>query len=314
MTTPATGVVVMSYGTPARTEEIPEYYTHIRRGNPPTPEQLANLVGRYEALGGVSTLRERTQAQRTQLAGALDAQSPGGYRVVVGQRHASPFIADAVTQLAQPTDGTMPCARIIGLVLAPHYSGFSVGHYSTQLHDAAERYDIEAITIPHWYDLPEYTDFLANSVRESLAQIDAPRDETLVVFTAHSLPERLLVDDPYVEQLEQGAQAVADRLGLSEDQFAIAWQSAGATNDEWRGPDICTLIRDVAQAGRFKGIVVCPHGFTADHLEVAYDLDIQARGVAEKAGIAFTRARVLNDDRTVFRALAHWVALMAGTP
>lgn len=309
-----TGVVAMAYGTPATPADIPAYYTHIRRGRPPTEEQLANLVARYDALGGVSELAARTEAQRARLAEALEIQRPGAFRVVIGQRHAAPFVADAVDALAHPTDGSLPPERIVGIVLAPHFSGFSIGHYRDQLAEAAAAHGMDAVTIPHWYELPEYTAFLAAAVRESLDALGTPEESTKVLFTAHSLPERLLVDDPYPDQLLAGATAVAHRVGLQPGSgWSIAWQSAGATDDKWRGPDIRDVIRDLAATGRVEGLVVCPHGFTADHLEVSYDLDIEARGIAEELGLAFTRTRVLNDDAAVFRALAEWVQLSAGT-
>lgn len=312
---PPTGVVVMAYGTPATPGDIPDFYTHIRRGRPPTTDQLTDLERRYEALGGVSRLRERTEAQRARLAAALEHASPGRFRVVIGQRHAPPFIDDAVTTLARPGALSMPCDRIIGLVLAPHYSGYSIGHYTDTLAEAAGRFGIDAVTIPHWYDLPAYTHFLASSVVEAQDHSGVPTSATHVVFTAHSLPERLLVDDPYPEQLAAGARAVADAVGLDGwAGWSIAWQSAGATDDAWRGPDITEVLRDLGERPDVEGVVVCPHGFTSDHLEVAYDLEIEARRVATDVGLTFTRTAVMNDDPTVFAALAEWVELTAATP
>ncbi len=310
-----TGVVVMAYGTPAGPDDLEAYYTHIRHGHPPTEAQLAALAARYDALGGVSRLRERTEAQRSRLAAALDRRAPGRFRVLTGQRHAAPFIADAVDRLARPLDGSLPCARIVGLVLAPHYSGYSVGHYAETLQVEADRHDVESVTIPHWYDLPEYATFLARAVRDAGEKLGTDPRATHVLFTAHSLPERLLVDDPYPDQLHEGAAVVA-RLGGLEDWagWSIAWQSAGATDDAWRGPDVTAVLADLAADDRIGGVVVCPHGFTSDHLEVAYDLDIEARNVATAAGLAFARTRVLNDDPDVFAALAEWVELSAGAP
>lgn len=315
-----TGVVVMAYGTPASPGDVLDYYTHIRRGRPPTDEQLANLVARYDALGGVSQLAARTEAQRARLAERLEIDHPGGYRVVTGQRHAAPFIADAVESLAHPTDGSLPPERIVGLVLSPHFSGFSVGHYRDTLAEAAAAHGIEAVTVPHWYDLPEYSVFLAAAVREAVQAVGTDERATAVLFTAHSLPERLLVDDPYPDQLEAGAAAVARLARLQPAPtdgvgpgWSVAWQSAGATDDAWRGPDVRDALRDLAASGAVDGVVVCPHGFVADHLEVSYDLDIEARRVADDVGLAFARTRVLEDDPNVFTALARWVALAAAT-
>lgn len=304
MTQQRIGVVVMAYGTPATPADIPEYYTHIRRGRPPTEAQLANLVDRYETLGGVSNLAAQTEAQRARLAEQLERIAPGRYVVVNGNRHASPFIEEAVPQLVDDRDGD-PISSIVGLVLAPHYSGFSVGHYAQRLADAAEEAGLVSTTIHHWFDLDEQVQFLATAVRDALAEVDTPLSATRVVFTAHSLPERVLVDDPYPDELRAGATLIAEAVGLTD--WSIAWQSAGATDDAWRGPDILEVIRDLADNGHTEGIVVCAHGFVADHLEVAYDLDVQAREVADEVGLKFARTRSLHDDPTVFGALAELV-------
>lgn len=297
---PHLGVIVMAYGTPRTPADIPAYYTDIRRGRPPTEAQLADLVRRYDALGGSSRLAERTEAQRAGLASALDAQAPGRTTAVLGQRHAAPFIEDAVATAIEAG-----ATQLIGLVLAPHYSGFSIGHYRDRLDAAAAERGVSAVTVPHWHLLPAYVDFLASAVRDARTTIGTDPSRTRVVFSAHSLPERLLVDDPYPVELTEGAAAVAAQLGLAaETDWSLGWQSAGATPEPWRGPDITEVIHDLAFGGAVDGMVVCPHGFVADHLEVAYDLDIEARAVADKAGIAFARTRVLNDDATVLAALA----------
>ena len=312
MASPRTGVVVMAYGTPRTPDDVPAYYTDIRRGRPPSPEQLADLVRRYDAIGGVSPMAERTEAQRAGLQAALDERAPGRFVTALGQRHAAPFIEDAVAELAM---GPEPIERLVGLVLAPHYSAFSIGHYAGRLSDAAAGYGIRADTIEHWHLEPAYLSFLATAVTDALASLDAvpgPTTSVKVVFTAHSLPERLLVDDPYPAQLRDSAAAVADRVGLTPwAGWSLAWQSAGATPEPWRGPDICQVIRDLAETGRSDGIVVCPQGFVSDHLEVLYDLDIEARGVAESAGLRFARTRVLNADPTVLGALADRVVARA---
>ena len=297
-------VVVMAYGTPARPEDVEAYYTHIRRGRPPEPEQLADLQRRYDALGGVSPLAQRTEAQRAAIEAALEARAPGRYRVVLGQKHAAPFIEDAVTTLA---DGG--AARVVGLVLAPHYSGFSVGEYQRRLAEAAAERGLTATGVDQWHLEPAYLDFLAGAVRDTLAPLP---DRTRLVFTAHSLPERVLVDDPYPDQLRESAAAVVDRVGPAAADWDLAWQSAGRTPEPWRGPDILEVIRDLAAAGDHDGIAVCAQGFVADHLEVLYDLDIEARAVADEVGLAFGRTASLNAEPTVMAALADLV--VAATP
>ncbi|QXC63388.1 ferrochelatase [Aquihabitans sp. G128] len=298
------GVVVMAYGTPASPEDVEPYYTHIRRGRPPTPEQLANLQMRYDALGGTSTLAARTRDQIQRLTDALEAKAPGRFVVTIGQKHAAPFIEDGVATLADAG-----ASHVVGLVLAPHYSGFSVGQYHERAAEAATERGIGFTGIERWHDEPAYRAFLGTAVRDALGTLP---EKTKVVFTAHSLPERVLAGDPYPDELWASAEAVAIAGGLNRwAGWSMAWQSAGATPEPWRGPDILEVIRDLAATGRADGILVCPQGFVADHLEVAYDLDIEAQKVADEAGIAFARTRVLNDDATVLAALADKVVATA---
>lgn len=298
------GVVVMAYGTPATPDDVEAYYTHIRRGRPPSPEQLADLRRRYDALGGTSTLAARTRDQLAALTTALDERAPGRFRVALGQKHAAPFIEDGVAELA-----AAGADRIVGLVLAPHFSKASVGEYQARAGEAAAAAGVGFTAIERWHDLPAYRSFLAEAVTDALASLP---ERTKVVFTAHSLPERVLVDDPYPDELWASAHAAATALGLGRwDGWSVAWQSAGATPEPWRGPDVLAVIRELAATGRADGILVCPQGFVADHLEVAYDLDLEAQAVADDAGIAFARTRVLNDDPVVLGALADRVVALA---
>jgi ferrochelatase len=291
------GVLVMGYGTPASVDDIEPYYTHIRRGRPAPPELLEELIGRYAAIGGISPLAARTEAQRVAIETALEAIAPGRYHVVLGQKHATPFIEDAVEDLAAAGITTT-----VGLVLAPHYSGFSVGQYQGRAAEAGKAHGITHHAIDSWHLDPAYVDFLTAAVAEADATLP---DNRKVLFTAHSLPERVLADDPYPEQLRQSAAAVGDRLGLDPwSDWSIAWQSAGRTPEPWRGPDILDVLRELAATGATEGVLVCAQGFVADHLEVLYDLDIEAAGMAGELGLAFARTRSLNDDPTVMAALA----------
>lgn len=285
----ALGVVVMAYGSPATPEEIEPYYTHIRRGRPPTDEQLADLRRRYDVLGGTSTLRARTDAQVRVLQDALGAD----VEVRLGMKHASPFIEDAVASFGREVD------RIVGVVLAPHYSAMSVGEYIERAQSAAA---VPFRALTSWATLPEYVTFLASAVRDALAGMP-PR--TKVLFTAHSLPARIVdAGDPYPDEVRATAAAVAGQVGLAPwTQWSTGWQSAGRTPEPWLGPDVLQVVADLGRDGG-DGLVVCPCGFVSDHLEVAYDLDVEATAAAERAGIAFARTRVLNDDETVLRALA----------
>lgn len=307
MTAPV-GVAVMAYGTPSSPDDIERYYTDIRRGRAPTPEQLAALRGRYESLGGVSTMGARTAAQCQGLADALDKTAPGGFVVALGQKHAPPTIEQAVEDLA-----ARGCSNAVGLVLAPHFSRTSVGDYHRRAIEAAESAGVDYRGIPQWYTEPAYTGFLATAVRDALDGLGTSERATKVLFTAHSLPERVLVDDPYPTQLHDGASRIAEQAGLLPwAGWALAWQSAGRTGDAWRGPDVLEVIAQLSDSGRAEGVVVCPHGFVADHLEVAYDLDQVARDAAEQAGLAFARTQVMNADPTVVEALAALVQREAG--
>jgi len=300
------GLVVMAYGTPPTPADIEPYYTHIRRGRPPTPEQLAELTARYEAIGGTSPLARRTEAQRAALAGALDERMPGRWTVALGQKHAEPFIEDAVSDLAE-----VGVTRAVGLVLAPHWSRASVGEYQRRAAEAGAERGVTLHAVDHWHLEPAFLDFLATAVTD--ARTGFP-DRHKLLFTAHSLPESALVDDPYPEQLRESATAVADRLGLGPwADWGLAWQSAGRTPEPWRGPDILQVVRDLAATGRADGVLVCAQGFTSDHLEIVYDLDIETARVAAEVGLSFARTRSLNDDPTVMAALADLVVAQLAT-
>jgi ferrochelatase len=281
-----TGVVVMAYGTPASADEIEAYYTHIRRGRRPTEEQLDDLRSRYDAIGGLSPLRRIAEAQRAGLASALGDD----HRVVLGYKHASPFIEDAAMALDDVD-------RVVGIVLAPHYSRGSIGEYVERLGQP---------TIESWHDLPEWRAFEAQAIRTALK--DLP-ERTTVLFTAHSLPERVLAGDVYEDELSASATAIAEEVGLDRASWTLAWQSAGRTPEPWRGPDVLEAMSSVDA----EAVLVCPQGFTADHLEVLYDLDIAARERADTLGLAFARTTMLNDDAVVLSALAERVRSFSTT-
>jgi ferrochelatase len=303
----------MAYGTPSAPDEVEAYYTHIRRGRPPAPEQLADLVRRYEAIGGVSPLAARTADQVTGIAAALDTAERGSWRVALGNKHAAPFLEDAVDALARPAGLDGPVSAIVGLVLAPHHSRGSVGEYHERARAAAGRHGVPYAGIDSWCDEAAWLDAQADRVRTALAGMP---DGTHVLFTAHSLPERILADDDYADQLATSAAAIAARAGLPATAstladglrppgaWSLAWQSAGRTPEPWRGPDVLDVVRSLGAAGDVPGVLVCPQGFVSDHLEVLYDLDVDAARVAAEAGLAFARTASINDEPAVLRALA----------
>lgn len=305
MTNNKTAVLLMAYGTPRSTEEILPYYTDIRRGRVPTPEQLADLTARYDAIGGISPLAARTEAQRDALQRALDTEAPGEYHVQLGLKHAHPMIEESVNDLAQQGFTT-----IIALVLAPHYSSYSIGQYVGRATEAALPHGITVIGIDSWATEPAFIRFIANDMEQKRSNMPA---RTRVLFTAHSLPQRIIDGgDPYPQELHATATAVATQLNMNEgDDWGIAWQSAGRTPEPWIGPDILAVLQEIADTKSADGVVVSACGFVADHLEVLYDLDIEAQHLADKLGLAFARTACVNDDAEVMTALAHRVVLAA---
>lgn len=291
------GLLVMSYGSPASPDDIEDYYTHIRRGRPPSPEQLAELRGRYEAIGGISPLVERTRSQAAALAAALEEADAGGWLVGLGNKHSPPYIEDGLAELAEAG-----VREVIGLVLAPHFSKASVGGYHERATAAAGEHSVRYRGIESWHDEPAWLDLQADGVRAGLEKLPA---SAKVFFTAHSLPERVLADDPYADNLRASASAIAERAGLRRwAEWSLVWQSAGRTPEPWRGPDILQALRELAATGGTEGVLVCPQGFVSDHLEILYDLDIEAARVAAEVGLAFARTASVNDDPEVMEALA----------
>ncbi len=298
MTSERIAVLLMAYGTPRTKDEILPYYTDIRRGRAPTPELLAELTARYDAIGGLSPLKQLTEAQQSGLQRALDFLEPDRYSVFLGLKHATPFIEESVAEIA-----AQGFTRIVGVVLAPHFSSYSIGQYLGRTREAAEPHGIEVTGVESWAVEPAFIDFLAGDMRTKLLNLPA---RTKVLFTAHSLPQRIIdAGDPYPNELRSTAEAVASAVGLS--QWSIAWQSAGRTPEPWIGPDILAVIDELAatEGGeKVDGVLVCACGFVADHLEVLYDLDIEAERHASERGLAFARTACVNDDGAVMAALA----------
>ena len=317
------GVLVMAHGTPATPEEIEPFYTSIRRGRPPTPELLADLVRRYDALGGTSPLAERTRRQVEGLAAALEAAAPGAYTIAYGAKHTPPRIEDGVAALHD-----QHVEQIIGLVLTPHQSSLGSGEYLRRAAGAAQATTppTDFVGVQSWYRAPGLADLLAARTAAALDNLtSAQRQKTTVFFTAHSLPEKAIVDgDPYPDQVHQSASDIAVLLGFDPagdmtdatatgtgPEWGVAWQSPGKTTDPWMGPELLSEIRRVAADGA-TSVVVCPVGFVSDHLEILYDLDIEAAEVARSLGVTFTRTASLNDDPEFLRVLADVVR--AATP
>lgn len=295
-----TGVLVMAYGTPSTPDDVEAYYTRIRHGRAPTPELLADLVRRYNAIGGTSPLAERTAAQVAGIADALEAAAPGEFDVRFGSKYEPPLLEETANSFRD--DGF---TKVIGLVLAPHSSSMSTVQYMERAKEALG-VDIELIEIGEWYDAPGFLELIATRVNDALSRIEEDRRSTTeVLFSAHSLPEKILANgDTYPEQLRDSAAKAASLAGVSA--WDVAWQSAGRTADPWIGPDILQVLREKHAAG-ITSIVSCPIGFVADHLEVLFDIDVEAMGVANEIGLELVRTSSLNDDPAFVEILANVV-------
>jgi protoporphyrin/coproporphyrin ferrochelatase len=274
-------VVLMAYGSPSSAEDVRPYLEDVRGGRPVSDKAVEELAERYRRIGGRSPLDEVTEAQRAALEREL------GLSVFVGMKHWRPRIAEAV-EAALAAGAT----RIVGLVLAPHYSRLSVGGYRERLERAlAGR--AELVLVESWHDEPGFLDVLAERVRGT---------DAWVVFTAHSLPARILAEgDPYREQLLETSRLVAQRAGLG--RWSFAFQSASATGEPWLGPDVLEELERLAAEG-VRSVLVAPIGFVSDHLEVLWDLDVEAREKADELGLELARIESLNDDPAFVRALA----------
>jgi protoporphyrin/coproporphyrin ferrochelatase len=271
----STAVVLMAYGSPDRLEDVPAYYADIRGGRPISPERLEELVERYRRLGVEvrNPLNEITEQTRAALEQEL------GLPVHTGMRHWRPRIADAAERALAAGART-----IVGLVLAPHFSAMSIGAYRRQLEEAfAGR--AEVVFVDCWGSEPGYVELLAERLRGTTAH---------VVFTAHSLPARILdAGDPYRDELLASSGLVAERAGV--DDWSFSFQSASPTGEPWLGPDILDHLADLHARG-VRDVLVCPIGFVSDHLEVRWDIDVAAQEKAAELGMTLRRIEMPNAD------------------
>jgi ferrochelatase len=297
-----TGILLMAYGTPERLEDVGEYFTHIRGGRRPSDEAVAHLTARYARVGGGTPLRKITEAVRDGLQTEL-AKSDAPYRVYVGMKHWHPYIAETLAQMQR--DGIR---EVIALALAPHYSRMSIGAYKHALDEAnaALGNPFTFHLVESWHLEPAFIAMIAERVKVAVKRIQrAGQRVPLVVFTAHSLPVRIREwSDPYEAQLLASATAVADALELRDWRFA--WQSAGGTTEPWIGPDMLEYLDELAKEG-VKQVVQVPIGFVSDHLEVLYDIDIEAVEAARRLGIQLVRTELPNASPELIRTLRHIV-------
>lgn len=296
-----TGLLLMAYGTPRSREEIEPYYTHIRRGRKPPQELLDDLTERYEAVGGVNRFAEITDEQVSALEREMNKRYPdrefAGY---LGLKHIAPFVEDAVDQMKK--DGI---TEAISLVLAPHYSSYSVKEYNGRAKEHSESVNGPLIhSIESWYKEPGFISYWVKAIQDTFASMPAEdRERAVVIFSAHSLPEKILKSgDPYPTQLEETAKLIAEEAGIAH--FAIGWQSAGNTPEPWIGPDVQDLTRELDARHGYRAYVYCPVGFIAEHLEVLYDNDMECKAVTDELGVHYYRPPMPNARPAFISCLA----------
>lgn len=295
------GLLVMAYGTPYKEEDIERYYTHIRHGRKPSDEMLEDLRSRYEAIGGISPLARITQEQGEKLEQHLNSiQDEIEFKMYLGLKHIEPFVEDAVKSMKE--DGITEAASI---VLAPHFSTFSVKSYNGRAKEEAERLGGLSITsVESWYQEPKFIGYWAKKVKEAFASMPADeKDNSVLIVSAHSLPEKILQSgDPYPNQLQETADLIAEQAGV--ENYEVGWQSAGNTPEPWLGPDVQDLTRDLYNEKGYKAFVYTPVGFVADHLEVLYDNDYECKVVTEEVGASYYRPEMPNSQPEFIDAMA----------
>jgi len=292
----------MAYGGPNSLEEVEPYLLDVR-GNRPTSQEIIHEVReRYRQIGGRSPILERTCDQANALEAALNERGQN-FKVFVGMRHWHPFIDQALAEM--PAAGIK---KVVGLVMAPHYSRLSIGAYFKKIQAAGS--SLEIAPVERWHLLPGYLDALAGRVQSALQRFPADvRDKVPVIFTAHSLPERILEwNDPYADELNATVVELAKRLGANPYEFAF--QSAAISNDPWLGPDAGEVIQRLASEGR-KHVLIAPIGFVCEHVEVLFDVDIVYKGQAESLGMQLERIEMLNTAPQMINGLADLVLNVA---
>ncbi|MBX9997499.1 MULTISPECIES: ferrochelatase [Priestia] len=295
------GLLVMAYGTPYKEEDIERYYTHIRRGRKPSPEALEDLQNRYEAIGGISPLAKITQQQMESLEKRLnEVQDEIEFKAYLGLKHIEPFVEDAVE--AMHKDGIK---EAVSIVLAPHFSTFSVKSYNGRAKETAEKLGGPIIhSVESWYSEPKFIQYWATRVKQTFDLIDEKkRQKAVLIVSAHSLPEKIIAaGDPYPNQLQETADLIAQAAGI--EHYEIGWQSAGNTPEPWIGPDVQDLTRELHEEKGYTSFVYTPVGFIADHLEVLYDNDYECKVVTDEIGADYYRPEMPNAQPEFIDGLA----------
>jgi ferrochelatase len=292
------GVLVMAYGGPNNIDEVEPYLLDVRGYRPTAPEIIHEVRERYREIGGRSPILEQTCAQADALDRALNAER-ADFKVFVGMRHWHPYIKDTLAQMQ--ADGI---ERAVGLVMAPHFSRLSIEAYYKRIEQAGS--SIQIARVEDWHLLPGYLDALAERVRAALMRFpENVRADVPVIFSAHSLPERILSwDDPYPRQLQETTAALVERLGAQPHDFA--YQSAAISNEPWLGPEVGQKIKEYAAQG-VRHILLCPIGFVCEHVEILYDIDIVYQKLARSLDLQLERIEMLNAAPTAISGLAGMV-------
>lgn len=291
MTKKRMGLLVMAYGTPYTLDDLIPYYTHIRHGRKPTPEMIEDLRNRYEAIGGISPLARITLDQGEKLEQHLNQiQDEIEFKMYLGLKHIEPFIEDAVKKMQE--DGI---EEAVSLVLAPHFSTFSVKSYNERaVEEAGKLGGLTIKTIESWYKEPKFISYWVDKIKAIFDQMTpAEKEKAVLIVSAHSLPEKILqFGDPYPSQLKETADLIANQAGI--ENYEIGWQSAGNTPEPWIGPDVQDLTRDLFERKQYTSFVYAPVGFVCEHLEVLYDNDIECKTVTDQLGAKYYRPEMPN--------------------
>ncbi|PFZ26349.1 ferrochelatase [Bacillus wiedmannii] len=303
MTKEKIGLLVMAYGTPESLDDVEAYYTHIRHGHKPSEEALQDLIRRYKAIGGISPLAKITKEQAHKLTDSMNKIfTEYEFTCYLGLKHIAPFIEDAVEEMKK--DGI---EQAISIVLAPHYSTFSIKAYNDRAIRHSEEIGGPIIEpIEQWYDEPKFISYWTEQLKETFTKIE-DKEKVVVIFSAHSLPEKIIAaGDPYVEQLQHTADLIAEDANIQN--YTTGWQSAGNTSDPWIGPDVQDLTRDLFEKHGYESFVYCPVGFVAEHLEVLYDNDYECKVVTDELNVAYFRPNMPNSQSVFIDCLAEIVS------
>jgi ferrochelatase len=293
-------VLLIAYGGPTAMHEVRPFLDNVLRGRPVPPERLETVVHHYELIGGRSPLNEITLRQAHALEAELRAHGPA-LPVFIGMRNWKPYLRDALTKMA-----AHGVRQAVGVIMAAQQSDASWDRYQREVAEARAQVGAaapEVVYVDEWHAHPLFIAAMRDSLAAAVEQVPAERRAAAVlVCTAHSIPTSMAATAPYVGQIEDAALLVADDCGL--DRWQIAYQSrSGSPRDPWLEPDILDVLRSLAADG-VRDVVLLPVGFVCDHVEVLYDLDIEARHVADALGVRLVRAATVNDHPLFIRMLA----------